>query len=176
MGCLRGWDLSVPAALCFGGGWHADVMQWFPCMVFCLDACRRFHCTSARHHPLMACCTTAPISTATTYVKRCVCPCFFTGRAVRPAVSPPPAPCVCCTVSSIILKLAFDFMLQAGARVVSASYGGSSSSQIEYDAIAELRQAGVLFVASAGNGRFPIFGLPCLGRRSPHHTPAHYLP
>lgn len=46
---------------------------------------------------------------------------------------------------------AIDFAIQNGARVINASYGGYSYSQMEYDAIQRFRDAGGLFVAAAGN-------------------------
>ena len=42
--------------------------------------------------------------------------------------------------------------LQWGARVVSASLGGTGAGLAMYQALARLRDAGILFVASAGNG------------------------
>ncbi len=46
---------------------------------------------------------------------------------------------------------AIDFAIQNGAKVINASYGGTSFSQAEYDAINRFRSAGGLFVAAAGN-------------------------
>lgn len=46
---------------------------------------------------------------------------------------------------------AFDYARLNGARIINASYGGPGYSRSEFDAIAELDAAGVLFVASAGN-------------------------
>lgn len=46
---------------------------------------------------------------------------------------------------------AFDYARLNGARIVNASYGGPGYSRSEFDAIAALDSAGVLFVASAGN-------------------------
>ena len=48
---------------------------------------------------------------------------------------------------------------QAGVRVVSASYGGYYVDALEEAAIADLQQAGILFVAAAGNGE-PSSGRP----------------
>ena len=55
-----------------------------------------------------------------------------------------------------------DFAVQNGANVINASYGGYGFSQAEYDAILAARNAGVLFVAAAGNDRndndqFPMY-------------------
>ena len=151
-----------------------------------LPAClpgRRCRCTSARHHPPMAICTTVPLSTATTCAKRCGAPTGWFGELFARIVCITALPRLHCTN----LACPWFVGLQAGARVVSASYGGSDSSQIEYDAIAELRQAGVLFVAAAGNGRFPNYYCcfprcaPCtilfqhLERWSPHHMPSRCL-
>ena len=44
-----------------------------------------------------------------------------------------------------------DFAVAEGARVLSNSWGGGGHSQALYDAIARARDAGVLFVAAAGN-------------------------
>jgi hypothetical protein len=46
---------------------------------------------------------------------------------------------------------AYNFAREREAQVINASFGGSDFSQGEYDAIAALRDAGILFVASAGN-------------------------
>lgn len=42
--------------------------------------------------------------------------------------------------------------MQAGVKVVSASYSSTSFNQADLDAIESLGQAGVVFVAAAGNG------------------------
>ncbi len=44
-----------------------------------------------------------------------------------------------------------DFAIQNGAKIINASYGGSSFSGLEYNAINRFRTAGGLFVAAAGN-------------------------
>jgi subtilisin family serine protease len=44
-----------------------------------------------------------------------------------------------------------DFAIANGARIINASYGGPGSSQAQRDAIARARDAGILFVAAAGN-------------------------
>ena len=44
-----------------------------------------------------------------------------------------------------------EFALAKGARIINASYGGAYFSQTEYEGIRNLRDHGVLFVASAGN-------------------------
>jgi subtilisin family serine protease len=46
---------------------------------------------------------------------------------------------------------AIDYAIEKGAQVINASFGGSSFSQLEYDAIKRAGEAGVLFVAGAGN-------------------------
>ena len=65
--------------------------------------------------------------------------------------------------------------LQAGVRVVSASYGGYYSDSLEMEAIASLGRAGALFVAAAGNGEQPRWGsrvgmLPPHSKRTPPAT------
>lgn len=42
--------------------------------------------------------------------------------------------------------------VQPGVRIVSASYGSYSYSEMERDGIQALGHAGILFVAAAGNG------------------------
>lgn len=44
-----------------------------------------------------------------------------------------------------------DYAVQNGARVISASFGGTGFSQVLFDAVSRARDAGVLFVAAAGN-------------------------
>ncbi len=46
---------------------------------------------------------------------------------------------------------AIDYAIEKGAQIINASYGGTSFSQMEYNAIKRARDAGVLFVAAAGN-------------------------
>ena len=46
---------------------------------------------------------------------------------------------------------AIDFAIQNGAKIINASYGGSSFSQSEFDAIERFQNAGGLFIAAAGN-------------------------
>lgn len=46
---------------------------------------------------------------------------------------------------------AIDYAIQNGARIINASLGGSGYSSAEYDAITRARDAGILFVAAAGN-------------------------
>ena len=46
---------------------------------------------------------------------------------------------------------AYDYARTRGAKVVNASFGGPSFSQLEMDAIERLRDADILFVAAAGN-------------------------
>ena len=43
------------------------------------------------------------------------------------------------------------YAIQNGAKIISASWGGGGYSQALYDAISEAKDAGVLFVAAAGN-------------------------
>lgn len=54
---------------------------------------------------------------------------------------------------------AIRYAVLNGANVINASWGGSAFSQALYDAIAEARDARVVFVAAAGNsnGRTPVF-------------------
>ena len=47
--------------------------------------------------------------------------------------------------------LAIDYAIVNGANIINASFSGGSESQPEYDAIIDARDAGVLFVAAAGN-------------------------
>jgi subtilisin family serine protease len=46
---------------------------------------------------------------------------------------------------------AIDYAVQMGAKVINASYGDTSFSQTEHDAIQSAGNSGVLFVAAAGN-------------------------
>ena len=46
---------------------------------------------------------------------------------------------------------AYQAAIDAGAHIVNASFGGPGFSQTEMDKIAEMRDAGILFVTSAGN-------------------------
>lgn len=46
---------------------------------------------------------------------------------------------------------AYQAAIDAGAHIVNASYGGAVFSQIEMDRIAQMRDAGILLVTSAGN-------------------------
>ena len=52
--------------------------------------------------------------------------------------------------SSCIIK-SIDFAINNGAKVINASYGGSSFDQLEYDAINRFKNANGVFVAAAGN-------------------------
>ena len=63
------------------------------------------------------------------------------------------------------------YAVQMGARVINASYGGPSFSLAQRDAIEVAANAGVLFVAAAGNG-----GLDGIGDNndSVHHYPSDY--
>jgi len=46
---------------------------------------------------------------------------------------------------------AIDYAIANGAKIINASFSGDSYSQFEYNAIRDARDAGVLFVAAAGN-------------------------
>ena len=46
---------------------------------------------------------------------------------------------------------AIDFAINNGAKIINASFGGNSYSQLEYDAINKFKNAGGLFIAAAGN-------------------------
>ncbi|MFH1564960.1 MAG: S8 family serine peptidase [bacterium] len=46
---------------------------------------------------------------------------------------------------------AIDFAIHNGVKVINASFGGSNSTQAEYDAIGRFRDAGGIFIAAAGN-------------------------
>jgi len=48
---------------------------------------------------------------------------------------------------------AIDYAVRKGARIITVNAGGGAFQQAEFDAIAAARDAGVLFVAPAGNGR-----------------------
>ena len=56
-----------------------------------------------------------------------------------------------CQTSGLMLTVVISSM-QWGAQVVSASFGSNAFVQSTYDALARLRDAGILFVAAAGNG------------------------
>lgn len=47
--------------------------------------------------------------------------------------------------------LAIDYAIANGAKIINASFSGDSYSQFEYNAIRDARDAGILFVAAAGN-------------------------
>ncbi len=47
---------------------------------------------------------------------------------------------------------AIDYAIENGAQIINASFGGPSFSQSEYNAIKRAQDAGLLFVAAAGNG------------------------
>ena len=72
-----------------------------------------------------------------------------------PNSPPPPSPrsLRCSLTGSIADEVAcFAKCRDAGAQVVSLSVSAYGYSQVEYDAIDDLRKAGILFVAAAGNG------------------------
>ncbi|MFC1727572.1 tandem-95 repeat protein [Patescibacteria group bacterium] len=46
---------------------------------------------------------------------------------------------------------AINFAIQNGAKIINASFGGDSYSQVEYDAINAFKNAGGVFITSAGN-------------------------
>jgi peptidoglycan-associated lipoprotein len=48
---------------------------------------------------------------------------------------------------------AIDYAVQNGARIITANFGEAPFSQLEYEAISRARDAGILFVAPAGNSR-----------------------
>lgn len=54
-------------------------------------------------------------------------------------------------LSSAAILDAYDYARENGAQIVNASYGGPSFQRAEEQAIEELRDAGILFVTSAGN-------------------------
>ena len=73
---------------------------------------------------------------------------------------------LCWTIKLMVLKAQRDgyeeledwaiiqaliYAMDHGARVVNCSFGGEAFSQVEYDAFAELRDAGILVVCAAGN-------------------------
>lgn len=49
---------------------------------------------------------------------------------------------------------AIDYAIDKGAKIINASYGSYTYSTAERDAIARARDAGILFVAAAGNGNW----------------------
>lgn len=53
---------------------------------------------------------------------------------------------------------AIKYAVAKGARIINASYGGNSYSHAEYDAISAAKDAGVLFIAAAGNGGLDTIG------------------
>jgi subtilisin family serine protease len=53
---------------------------------------------------------------------------------------------------------AIQYAVANGAKVINASYGGDTFSQDEHDAISAANDAGVLFVAAAGNGSLDTIG------------------
>ncbi len=55
------------------------------------------------------------------------------------------------TLPSSAIIAAIDYAVQMGARVSNNSYGGYGFSQAEYDAVKAAGEAGMVFVASAGN-------------------------
>ncbi|TFG75825.1 MAG: hypothetical protein E4H23_10295 [Chrysiogenales bacterium] len=55
---------------------------------------------------------------------------------------------------------AIDYAVAMGAKIINASYGGSDFSHFELDAIQRAQQAGVLFVAAAGNTNKSIDSAP----------------
>ncbi len=58
------------------------------------------------------------------------------------------------------LVQAYDYAAANGAHIVNASLGGPQFSQAEYEAVARLRDAGVLLVVAAGNGAHDNDELP----------------
>lgn len=63
---------------------------------------------------------------------------------------------------------AISFAINNKAKVINASYGGSSFSQAEYDAIEKFKDYGGLFIAAAGNGGGDGIG--------DNNETAHYYP
>jgi serine protease len=53
---------------------------------------------------------------------------------------------------------AIDYAVANGAKIINASYGSDTFSQNEHDAISAANDAGVLFVAAAGNGSLDTIG------------------
>ncbi len=53
-----------------------------------------------------------------------------------------------------------DYAIAKGAHIINGSYGSASYSKAEYDALARARDAGIIFVASAGNDSQEISELP----------------
>lgn len=64
------------------------------------------------------------------------------------------------SVSSGDAVLAIEYAIDMGADVMNASWGGYSYSQALRDAIAEARNAGLIFVAAAGNENLNIDSIP----------------
>ncbi|HNW28674.1 MAG TPA: S8 family peptidase [Spirochaetota bacterium] len=76
----------------------------------------------------------------------------WTVRIMPLKVFPPSGGTLNAWVSSSIQ--AINFAVANGADIINASYGWSTFSQSEREAIMDARDAGVLFVAAAGNGQF----------------------
>ncbi len=55
---------------------------------------------------------------------------------------------------------ALDYAAANGAHIVNASFGGGAYSQAEFEAVADLRDAGVLFIAAAGNDGYSNDEIP----------------
>jgi subtilisin family serine protease len=53
---------------------------------------------------------------------------------------------------------AIQYAVKNGAKIINASFGSSAFSQAEFDAINEANNAGLLFIAAAGNGSLDSLG------------------
>ncbi len=96
---------------------------------------------------------------------------------------------VCWDVSIMAVKIAdangalwldaaiegIQYATSKGARVINASWGGYDYSQAEYDVIVAARNAGVIFVAAAGNGYPPNSGIPNNNDTRPYYPSSYYL-
>lgn len=67
----------------------------------------------------------------------------------------------CFSPSRLVPQVAPRGLLQAGAKVVSASYGGQAFSTFEMEAINELGLNGSVLVAAAANDAADIDATPC---------------
>jgi subtilisin family serine protease len=66
------------------------------------------------------------------------------------------------------LVAAIDYAVSNGANIINASYGGSVFDQLQYDAIRAAGDAGLLFIAAAGNERVNT-------DINPHYPSGYYL-
>lgn len=84
------------------------------------------------------------------------------------------------SASDVQIAAAIRYAVANGAKIINASWGGPGYSQPLYDAINEANSAGVLFVASAGNGMEDgLGGVDYVGDNNdlfPHYPSSFGLP